>query len=1289
MQETKTSRARVAFALLCGLAVCCSIMYITADGESVLSDDAPHSTGSGQDIFTPKSIESVDVKKTGLLYTKTPDTLKHGPEGRERLLTFLDKVEANIAKEVESRKADIAAIRAQMAKNMAYNAEARKKMKSMLLAKMAVNAKKAKDDLAEAMRQTQAKFAAVAKLENKRQRQTIRRSKKTREIMRKNKAEGAKNLKDAVTAQQRALSTLAQATNERIKSTNKHIAVNAAQIKENAKKARKDLDNAMDRFDKKMANVSEEAQKGRSKLAAQAAAQDKKFREYANNRIKAITAKTAAQFHKVRDTMAKDRAAADAALSHTSARMDAALNAAAALQDKRFAQTVSDIAEAKKAEQAHLNAQVDAELKRMVKVGNDRYDEHLKKDSELKSLMAKNKEANEKAMDDMSQKFYAQLADIKAQMKKDRAHAEHSLSTSTDGLYKTLADNQQAQDAVNKELTEATRRAKLDAEAALKEAKEGFTSKVAKLHEVVKDNEKKHNSKVEELTGVVSANAIKDAEGRAELKKISEFNKNQMKKAVADAVHAGEQRALQIEKKMKDINAKTHASMNNRITSEISTLSKSIHSQISELNLQTKEARAQMKEEIQFALTSAAKFAKEDLKKAIAWSEGEFSKLNANLASEKKLSEGERAKMTETVAADKANIIAHVNDAVAAQNAALLALKQETNHEIKKTNKALDAQAEIMISNAESVREEMKANTAAIVASLEAARKAADEQLASVNTASEARYNEVVKAVEDGVDSAMKHADEKFSEAYIQMATNRKHFGEELASGYDKLNDSIAKLAALEDERFSKTVKDISAARKEASDQVAAARKHMKSAIVATTATAKQTESRIIGSIQEVSAMVVSDKAAQIRINESVDGELKRILEKSNDYETKNVAARGIIRKIMDENKQAAAQEVQELAKEAEADLKKLRSQQSSNLLQFKRDLTGATESVYEKLAKDNKAQQAALSGLKGNLAEATATTQKSLADAKDVFSSRVITLENAITANAKHFEDGLTHLTGVTMNWKEAAESDRANIRMMRDGMVADLNKNIARAIQLGEAKIKAVEEEANLNIATERKSLLTTISSSVENMADNVFKVTQENRQKIADNYLSLKAYAATAADKIADYLQKGKGRNLSSVGDLLNTVAAVSGTRTKPAQGPGFGGDTLPMIFSGKTVKVDGAVSKINGLVDEYIATLGQVKERWPLGLGKYLLAKLEIAMSKAGALEVDKIEGKSGNYVFMNAHAVGLSSKLSDFEGLAVRMAAYEHTLASLTGKLPKSKSAGEKQTKVPPPEWEGN
>ena len=52
-------------------------------------------------------------------------------------------------------------------------------------------------------------------------------------------------------------------------------------------------------------------------------------------------------------------------------------------------------------------------------------------------------------------------------------------------------------------------------------------------------------------------------------------------------------------------------------------------------------------------------------------------------------------------------------------------------------------------------------------------------------------------------------------------------------------NNSRTSIQTFPRPRFSKTVKDISAARKEASDQVAAARKHMKSAIVATTATAK------------------------------------------------------------------------------------------------------------------------------------------------------------------------------------------------------------------------------------------------------------------------------------------------------------------------------------------------------------------------------------------------------------------------------------------------------------------
>merc|ERR1711871_630280 len=1040
MAGAKTSGARTAFALLCALAVCCSVMYITSDGETAL-EDAPHSTGSGQDTFKPRSVESVDVQKAGILYTKTPDTLKKGKEGRERLLTFLDKIEANIAKEVASRKKDIAAIRVQMAKNMAYNQAARKKMKKMLLAKMAANAKKAKADLDEAMRQTQEKFAKAAKLENKRQRQTLRRAKKTREIMRKNKKEGAKNLATAVANQQRALATLAQATNARIKSTNKHIAANAATIKANAKKARKDLEKAMGRFDKKMANVNEEAKKGRSKLAAQAADQDKKFRQWANNKIKSIAAKTSAQFAKVRGKMAADRHHADMALSHTASRMNAALNAAKALQDKRFAQTVSDIAEAKKEandrvnsfktsfkadilhlsgvvneqsaklnarvtqlagtvksnreEQAHLNAQVNAELKRMVKTGNDRYAE---------------------------------------QLKKDRAHAEKALSSSTDALYKTLKDNQAAQDAENKKISAATHQAKLNAAAALREAKEGFTAKLGALTSTVKANEQKHEKKLAHLTGVVAENAIKDAKGRAELKKISEFNKNQMKKAVADAVHQGEQRALQIEKKMKDVNAKTRAAMNMRITTEIGALANHIHGQISELNLSSKEARAAMRKEIQFAIKEAATLTKENLKKTVQWAEGEFTKLNTNLANEAKMSAGERAALQAKITAEKAHAQAQIENAVAAQNKALSAHANFAEQEIGKTIKRVDKNVKQMIADNEKVRGQMKADTAALKGSLEAARKAAVAQLAAVDAASVTRYNEVVKAVEDGLDAAREAADARFTGVYETMLKDREALDEKLGARTAALNDAIAKRAAIEDERFSKTVKDIAAARAEAQAEVTQARKDMNTGVAAAVSIAKDVETRLMGEMQVISAMVISDKAAQININQKVEAEMDAMLKKSNKYELENKNARGVIRKLMDQYKQAAAEETAELAKKSRKDVKKLRSEQAATLLDFKTELTAATKTLHKTLADNGEAQATALAGMQKDLA----------------------------TANARHFEARFGDLTGVVTDYKMAGDADRENIRMMRDTMVADLNKNIVRAIELGEAQIKQVEEEA-----------------------------------------------------------------------------------------------------------------------------------------------------------------------------------------------------------------------------------
>merc|ERR1712196_185860 len=358
----------------------------------------------------------------------------------------------------------------------------------------------------------------------------------------------------------------------------------------------------------------------------------------------------------------------------------------------------------------------------------------------------------------------------------------------------------------------------------------------------------------------------------------------------------------------------TRADMNMKITTEISKLRKSIHSQIDELTLETKEARMEMRKEILYSLKEASAAAKDNLKNAVTWAEGEFSKLNSALAEEESKSAEARAALEKQVADDKAAAQAHLDDAVAAQAAAVLSLKTQTHEDIKETNENLSLHAEQMRKDAAEVKAQMEANKEAIEASLQAAEESAKAQLEAVSAASAERYAEVVAAVSDGVEAAT-----------------------------DKAN---AMAAALEDARFSKTVKDLGAARRAAHEAVKSARGAMVAGLAEAVSEAKLVETKVIGMVQKVSMMIITDKAAQHKINKKIDNELDRILKKSNNNLSSNKAARGVIKKIMDENKAAASEEVKNLAAEAKASIAKTRSFQAETLLGFKQDLTKATQTL-------------------------------------------------------------------------------------------------------------------------------------------------------------------------------------------------------------------------------------------------------------------------------------------------------------------------------------------------------
>merc|ERR1712159_241009 len=1039
--EKKMSHARIAFALLCGLAVCCSVMYITADA----GDEYMHEVVKGVDAGT--SVGSTDVLKAGQIYTETPD-------GRMRLMDYFNNVEKEIADEVANRKADIASVRAQMARDFALNAAARSKLRRDMLHKMAINAKIARRNLDRFMRRTQMKFAHYANLYNRRHKKNLRRDKRTLKYAAHDKREAAKQLTLAVSAWQKSTNAWAAATNARIDRMNAHVAANAAQIKENAKKARKDLEVAMASWDHKVLHFRTESKAARDKLSEQFAAQDKATRAWANNKIKGFVASTAAQFNDVETKMAKNRHDIDMALRQATMRFEAALNAEKALEDKRYAETVASIAAAKKeaaakvasataefkvqlltlsstvkeqvtkvnnridkqagivrsnaAAQAKVNANVNAEMNRMIQLGNKRYKAHLKDDAELQPLISKDKAETDAKLNKMALQFNAALAAVRKQLAKDRAHAEHALKKSTGAVFSKLYANEAEQAKKNAAMAAATRRMRLDAMDAVREAKAEFRKKIKDLGKIVAKNDKKADAKIQHLTGVVTANAAKSRKGREQIAAMEEANKNELKTAIRKAIDQDEKRAQLVEERGAKMDKDTKWLIYNKLDTEITKLRDETNAGVEALALQSKEARDQMKKEMLYAIRSAAEVAAQDLDLAVKDGVKKLIAFNKKSAAVHAKSALERKNLNDEIAANAKEVSRMVKDAVSTDTRAQTSLAQETAKAIKKTNTDITAKSEQMKKIAKATRAALKATETKTLTAITAQQKAAKAAVAKFSSEDAARQASALKFMRQELEIAAKQMENKFGKAYARLAADRKHAEQALATAVDGLNDALAKQAALADSRFEKTVKDIGDARAQAAAAVTKLRKDFGTELALATAEASKSEQILVDNIAKVSGEVISMKANQIRVNVQVKKDLARIEELSNHRFTEYKRARGKLRMLMDENKQAASEEVKALAKDLKGKIEKLRRENHRNKIEMQKDLTEATTTFYEKMSGVQKANLAAVGALNSATAAAKLAAENELARAKKGFESKIVMLTNTVTANAKTAEAGM-----------------------------------------------------------------------------------------------------------------------------------------------------------------------------------------------------------------------------------------------------------------------------------------
>jgi len=868
-------------------------------------------------------------------------------------------------------------------------------------------------------------------------------------------------------------------------------------------------------------------------------------------------------------------------------------------------------------------------------------------------------------------------------MKKDRAHHERELSKTTSKLYATLQKNAAIQASKNKAITSATTRAKLDAQDELRAAKLGWTKRLAGLTTKVNKLNVQHNKAVEKLTGLVQKNAIKDHQGRHLLRMMQKANKASVKSAIHGAVVKGEARAQQIEKMMKNINKKTRAKLNARVTQEITKLRKETHAGLEELRLNSPENRKAMTLEIRESLKAEAVISKKDLAATVKWAGKKFALLSRKYAS-KSTSSSFYNKLDHELKVTKRAI----KDAVANQNRVLLSYKHETESAPMPSKKArVDAYAMQLEKQAKDVAAQMKTNIATLVTKITHAKVKASAHLTKTNKNSVKHHIFALNKLEEALKEAAKEAAIKFGKVFVDLAKARAATDAKLAASIRIVTDKIAKRSALYDGRFSKTVKNMKVARKAAFYEVNAAKEGFTTQLFALMEIIQNQETKLQGMIQVVAGEVRTPSAQKAKIGHIIASEIAHIQRTVDGSHASSTRYKGKVRAAIEQHRHVAEHERKMLLKHTMASLVKLKKAAQSSGTEAADDLETATRRLYGTLVAAQMAHTKIYSGLTGALAKAGLSASSAIKRSKEIFEAKLITMTNSIVdANVK-LEIGLQKITKVP---HEVKYCKGAQLKLLKDqiaGIMLSMNTHLVRIISLGEAKAKAEAERAHGHVGSLRQAFKGEIVQRVEVVADKMFDKVKGARVNIADNFLALKAYCGAAEGKIVSYMNSGKGNGINAVGDLLQMIALLAKYRTKPTEGIGAGGKHVPGLFGGKGMAVSDAWTKTNGLVDEYVKIMTMVRDRWPYGIGHYLLGKIQYAMQKKGVLTVGKLADKSGEFVSVNAAALGLSNRLGELEELAATAAQYQAFLRKLTSKLPKDLK--KPKYTVPPPEWDGN
>ena len=257
------------------------------------------------------------------------------------------------------------------------------------------------------------------------------------------------------------------------------------------------------------------------------------------------------------------------------------------------------------------------------------------------------------------------------------------------------------------------------------------------------------------------------------------------------------------------------------------------------------------------------------------------------------------------MADNKAEAKKMLQTAVSAQQTAMSTLKDKMHARIKSTDEHVAQNGAQMVENAKSSHKALEAQVAHFDTKVAQAASGAAAGRSKLLAQLQSQDKKTREMVSNKIKVVIMQNAAQFAKVEGQMAKDREAADRALMAASGKMTASLNAEAALRDEQFQKTVKDIDSARAEATERVKAAKLAFKSNIVKLRATINDQVTTTKNRMTKLSGTVEKSRLAQAKINANVAAETKRMIALGNKRYSKHLKNDAELRKLINANKAA------------------------------------------------------------------------------------------------------------------------------------------------------------------------------------------------------------------------------------------------------------------------------------------------------------------------------------------------------------------------------------------------